>query len=70
MKLRLEEEKPVSFVPILMTSGNYLPPSGEIKGDIMGEVEGEETGVLIVVGWFREAKHLGATWGDGSRDTK
>lgn len=25
------------FLPVLMISGNYLPPSSETRGDVMGE---------------------------------
>lgn len=25
------------FLPVLMISGNYLPPSGETRGDVMRE---------------------------------
>lgn len=53
-----------------MTSGNYLSPSGETRRDVVGEWKGDETGVLVVVGWFREVKHLGAKREDGSRDAK
>lgn len=53
-----------------MTSGNYLPPSAQTRGNVRGEGKGEETGVLVVVGWFRRVKHLRAKREDGIREAK
>lgn len=39
-------EAKYNFLPVLMISGNYLPPSGETRGDVMGEGKrrlGDET---------------------------
>lgn len=45
-----------AFLPVLMISDNYVSSSGETKGYVMSEGEGEETTITVVAGWFWEVK--------------